>query len=151
MLLTYQMRNKTEKAASANTAWLHRHKMADISSRLRRSKHWCDCGCPVHRDACLIRDAYNSILWLGADTGVSRSELAWYYENDGRVVKGSLDFLIWGARLPPFGPQADQAPSRVLTAYNPRTRGPPNGAGASRGRLWSRGSRFPMHLALLHF
>jgi len=81
---------KAEKDAAAAAATMHRARMKDISDRLRRSKYWCDCGCPVHRPLCLIRDSHNSVLWLGADTGIDREELAWYYANGGRVVKGNL-------------------------------------------------------------
>ena len=73
-------------AAAARTEW---QRLDDISSRVRRSKYWCDCGCPVHKERCLIWGSYGEVMWLGADTDVSREKLAWYYSKGGRVQKGT--------------------------------------------------------------
>ena len=61
-------REKTKTAAAAAAqaaaaaARTERQRLDDISSRVRRSKYWCDCGCPVHKERCLIRGSYGEVM-----------------------------------------------------------------------------------------
>ncbi len=76
------------KAAVAEALRVHKEAMTEISFRLRRSRVWCDCGCPIHKPDCWIRGAREEILWSGADQYVSREELEWCNSIGGRVKKG---------------------------------------------------------------
>ena len=49
---------------------------------------WRTCKLPLHSDRCGIRSSFGAVLWLGWETGVSREQLQWYYEQGGRVMKG---------------------------------------------------------------
>ena len=62
--------------------------MTEISFRLRRSRVWCNCGCPTHKPDCWIHSAREEILWSGADQYGSREELEWCNSIGGRVKKG---------------------------------------------------------------
>ena len=78
------------KAAVAEALRVHKEAMTEISFRLRRSRVWCNCGCPIHKPDCWIRGAREEILWSGADQYASHEELEWCNSIGGRVKKGHV-------------------------------------------------------------
>ena len=100
---------------------------------------WRTCKLPLHSDRCGIRRSFGAVLWLGWETGVSREQLQWYYEQGGRVMKGlhvCMFPLPYGQAPPPEdqrGLYSGSRKFRVGSALIPRSQN------ALKGPRWPRG------------
>jgi hypothetical protein len=74
------------RQAAAEAAARRKARVDAIGERLRRSRCWCTCNSRLeHRQNCQVVGASGQTRWFGADMGVSREDLSWYYVNGGRL------------------------------------------------------------------